>query len=202
MEERKKRSKKEQESLLGYCHYTLINEQPVKWKFRQWNDRPIVKAKAKQLADTFLDGVRRFDEESMLKVPIKKSQLIEDKLEELAATKKKPFSELQIDGGPAEGLPHLTTVIKSNVTFLSPVGGQHRREAICILQSTIESLLTKKGKDITEKTELAKTQGLATKSGEGTMAEVERLKTDLGRLKREQQLGGTWLVALYDAGAL
>ena len=106
----------------------------IRFEFGHWNDRALDEAKARTLSESFELGLRRVDQETMIEIVVRPTDITPSGLEHLRAVDQKElFSQ-----GNMDTLPKLADVLHESVRTVRPVGGQHRRRALQLLLAKFE----------------------------------------------------------------
>lgn len=187
-----------QRALLGYAKVFLTDKKTWNWAWGAINDRPLVEAKAKQLADGFKSGIRRFDHTTMLECATWAAEITPKGATLLADSLKLSISELLT----GDKLPNLVDIMSPDQRTLKPLSGQHRQKAMEIyLDDHVRGELSKLA------TELVTSQQIMSTLEEGTRKQGMRKTMQIAsrrvaEYKGELEVGSVWMVAIYKHGAL
>lgn len=186
------------EAFLGYTVGNLLPEpgpNRMNIGFGRWNDRTLNEAKARGIADSMKNGVRRFDLATVIEVPISRSDLTSNGLKLLAKSRKAKIADIE-----RGNLPYFEAVLQAMKRRIDLLSGQHRRRAVEVHCEFAQEQVTQKSQKLVDNDAIM--QELEAESPEYIELEKEnkRLEEEIAVLKNDLELGGKWLFALYDRG--
>ena len=202
----------EKNAFLGLTYADLADPNEVYMSFGLWNDRPLEMSKARQMADSFRPEPRRLSMPDMIKVPVSIGREIsQDAVKEVM--KWRDTSKLQAKKFATEGWKSLRELLMPRAKSVSPVGGQHRKEAMKILIDMYRAEMMKEGEQLVKarnlKNELEEIIAALAKEGQSTSGqqvrlgevanEIESLEGVIRVKKAVLKDSGRWLIGLYDA---
>ena len=188
----------EKAALIGYVWCHLNNDKSVSLDFGRWNDRSLNPAHAKAIADSMHHGVRRYDFNTMIKIPVSLSELRSDMLPVLSQTTTLKAEDVRLTGKSTPGLLHIGEALKESVHRVHPLSGQHRAQGVKVFSENVETQLLDASTELNELTEeLASASGMAKLQVE---KDIQQVKSRIAYLKAEKEEGSSWLVALYNKG--
>lgn len=191
-------STRKSEAFLGYTVGNLLPEPgPNKMNigFGRWNDRNQNETKARGIADSMKNGVRRFDLATVIEVPISRSDLTSNGLKLLAKSRKAKIADIE-----RGNLPYVEAVLQAMKRRIDLLSGQHRQRAVKIHCEFAQEQVTQKSQKLVDNDAAMKELEAGSPEYIELEKENKRLEEEIAVLKNDLELGGKWLFALYDRG--